>query len=314
MDAHADVGTYLDCGTDFTSLSGCLVPGLFPPDSTDVSDATPSSGSGSGSGYHAVYSCSTASTHTAPCNSHHSESPFDAGSLDVQLDLDSSPGIHTDLSVALRETFGDGMRLLPGEVGSSSTIETTGTADVEEIEPWILALAAKPILHDPPALVEHSGMQLPAPLSFHYRNPITYLPNAPRSSVNYLFLTSSNFYDSFGVVQTLFRAFRSWPRMLAKGIQLPPVIHFFQYCCDGKRDFGNGGDEGMPKHISRCITLCKMWIGQAEDSGQIVQSAARGEIESILAKVRVRTRRSIHQSSRVLLIIYAPFLLMCLLD
>ncbi|KAI0459162.1 hypothetical protein F5B21DRAFT_457425 [Xylaria acuta] len=241
-DTDAAVSTYLDCGTDFTSFSGCLVPGLFPPDLTDVSDATPSSGSG----FHAVYStsCSTASTHTAPCTSHHSDSPFDAGSLDVQLDLDSSPGLNADLPVAPRGNFGDGTRLLLDEVDSFSATETTAPTDAKEIEPWILALATKSIKHDPPALVQHS-------------------------------------------VQTLFRAFRSWPRMLAKGIQLPPAIHFFQFCCDGKRDFdSSGGDAGMPKHISRCVTLCKMWVGQAEDSGQIVQSAVRGEVESILAKYR----------------------------
>jgi hypothetical protein len=81
--------------------------------------------------------------------------------------------------------------------------------------------------------------------------------------------------------ETLFRAFRSWPRMLAKGIQLPPTIHFLQFC-DGTRD---PGSVGTPKHLARCITLCKMWVGQADDSGQIVQSAVKGEVDCILAKV-----------------------------
>lgn len=81
---------------------------------------------------------------------------------------------------------------------------------------------------------------------------------------------------------TLFRAFRSWPRMLAKGIQLPPIIHLFQLCCDGKKDISK--EVAMPNHIARCITLCKMWVGQAGGSGQIVQDAIRGEAECILAK------------------------------
>ncbi|KAI1827027.1 hypothetical protein F4861DRAFT_536502 [Xylaria intraflava] len=83
--------------------------------------------------------------------------------------------------------------------------------------------------------------------------------------------------------QTLFRTLRSWPRMLAKGIQLPPIIHFFQVYEDGDDDCG---DVGAPKYIGRCITLCKMWVGQSEDSGQIVQSAVRGEVEFILSKYR----------------------------
>ncbi|KAI0483591.1 hypothetical protein F4859DRAFT_404562 [Xylaria cf. heliscus] len=264
LDAGGDVDNYLDCTADFTGLSGCLVPGLFPPESADGSAATPSSGLGCNAAYST--SCSTASTHTAPCNSHHGESPFNTGTgnLDVQLDLDHSPGVDAELPVVLRENFGDGTRLLQDGTGSFSAGETAGaTTDSKEIEPWILALAAKPLIHDPPALVEHS-------------------------------------------VQTLFRAFRSWPRMLAKGIQLPPIIHFFQFCCDGKRDLDSTGDTGMPKHISRCVTLCKMWVGQAEDSGQIVQGAVRGETENILAKYRTYdapTLLAAMQSLMILLIL-----------
>ncbi|KAI0187584.1 hypothetical protein EV127DRAFT_436230 [Xylaria flabelliformis] len=258
--ADADLGTFPDCGADFTNLSGCLVPDLFPSDSTDVSDATPSSGSG----FHAAYStsCSTANTHI-PCNNHHSNSPFNAGSMDVQLDLDSSPGADTDLPVALREGSSNGAQLLSDEVDLFSATEPLAPMDTKEIEPWMLALAAKPIRQDPPVLVEHS-------------------------------------------VQTLLRAFRSWPRMLAKGIQLPPVIHFFQFCCDGKRDFGGPLDAGIPKHISRCVTLCKMWVWQAEDSGQIVQAAVRGEAENILAKYRTYdapTLLAAMQSLMILLIL-----------
>ncbi|KAI0554071.1 hypothetical protein F4679DRAFT_529369 [Xylaria curta] len=253
--SDADLSPFPDCGADFTNLSGCLVPELFTSDS---SDATPSSGSG----FHAAYStsCSTTSTHIPPCNSN---SPFITGSLDVQLDLDSSPGADTDLPVALRECSGNGATLLSDEVDLFSATEPLPPMDAKEIEPWMLALAAKPIKQDPPALVEHS-------------------------------------------VQTLLRAFRSWPRMLAKGIQLPPVIHFFQFCCDGKRDFGGPIDAGMPKHISRCVTLCKMWVWQAEDSGQIVQAAVRGEAENILAKYRTYdapTLLAAMQSLMILLIL-----------
>jgi hypothetical protein len=69
--------------------------------------------------------------------------------------------------------------------------------------------------------------------------------------------------------------------MLAKGIQLPPIIHSFQFR-DGARDVGG---VGTPKPLARCITLCKMWVGQAEDSGQIVKDAVRGEVESLLSEV-----------------------------
>jgi len=69
--------------------------------------------------------------------------------------------------------------------------------------------------------------------------------------------------------------------MLAKGIQLPPTIHFLQFC-DGTTD---PRSLGTPKHLARCITLCKLWVGQADDSGQIVQGAVKGEVDCILSKV-----------------------------
>ncbi|KAF2972880.1 hypothetical protein GQX73_g749 [Xylaria multiplex] len=233
------VSSFLECGTDFTSLPetgpaihGCLVPDhQFPSDAVTTSGAT----AGSEPGFHAIFSnsCSTASTHTGHnAYSHHSASSY-VGSLEVPLDIDSgSPEVDPNQPVILRENLED---VQPVPEDSGPVTATTTAVSGEEIEPWIIALAAKPGLPDPPALVEHS-------------------------------------------VQTLLRAFRSWPGMLAKGIQLPPIIHPFQFC-DG------GGDETrMPRLIARCVTLCKLWVGQAEDSGQIVECAVRGEAESILAK------------------------------
>ncbi|TGJ83588.1 hypothetical protein E0Z10_g5166 [Xylaria hypoxylon] len=230
-DRDAGISSFLDCGADFTSLSGtgpginnCLVPDLFPSDSVDTLDATPSSEVG----FHAVYStsCSTPSTHTA-YNTHSCHSAGSCtGSLEVQPDIDiSSP--EDDLE-----------NVRPALQDSGPATTTVATPNVEEIDPWILALAAKHMEPDAPALIEHSA-------------------------------------------QTIFRAFRTWPGMLAKGIQLPPIIHPFQFC-DGAADAG--GEMRMPKLIARCVTLCKMWVGQAEDSGQIVECAVRGEAESLLAK------------------------------
>ncbi|KAI0200928.1 hypothetical protein F4808DRAFT_145715 [Astrocystis sublimbata] len=254
--AVSDEDAYLHCGPD---LAGFFVPA----DSADVSDTTPSSGSGFASTYST--SASTAGTHTAPCNSRHGDSSFGVESLNVQLDLDCS----TEPTV-LQEHLVDETRLLSNGVGSfattgstpESTAESASAPHAREIDEWIMALAARTTEQiDPPELVDHS-------------------------------------------VQTIIRVLRSWPRMLAKGIQLPPVIHCFQFLCDGKDPAS--GASGMPKHISRCVTLCKMWVGQAEDSEQIVQRAVRGEIESILGKYRTYdapTLLAAMQSLLVLLII-----------
>ncbi|KAI0540314.1 hypothetical protein GGR58DRAFT_461637 [Xylaria digitata] len=249
LDARAVTltGTYtnvssLECGTDFTSLPrtgpathGCLVPDhQFPSDSVTTADATP----GSETGFPTVFStsCNTVSIYAGHNTYSHDSASSYAGSLEVQLDIDSgSPEVDLNLPVILRENFED-VQPVPEDSGPTTT--TTTAVNGEDIEPWILALAAKPGIPDPPALVEHS-------------------------------------------VQTLLRAFRSWPGMLAKGIQLPPIIHPFQFC-DGGGDVS--GETRMPKLIARCVTLCKLWVGQAEDSGQIVECAVRGEAENILTK------------------------------
>ncbi|KAI2636612.1 hypothetical protein GGS21DRAFT_489367 [Xylaria nigripes] len=103
--------------------------------------------------------------------------------------------------------------------------------------------------------------------------------------------------------QTLFHTFRSWPRMLAKGIQLPPTIHFFQ----AYEDWGEkGGAAGVPKHIARCIAICKLWVGQPENSGNFLHCAVKAEVECILAQYRTYnapTLLSALQSLLMLLII-----------
>ncbi|KAJ2977926.1 hypothetical protein NUW58_g7659 [Xylaria curta] len=66
-------------------------------------------------------------------------------------------------------------------------------------------------------------------------------------------------------VQTLFRAFRSWPRMLAKGIQLPPIITLSS----------SAMARGM---VVAVMGGCRITLR--------VQGAVRGEAESILAKYR----------------------------
>lgn len=149
-----NTGTYQDCTTGLISLPGptrSINCGghLFPSDSVDSSDATPSSESGFNSTYPI---CGTAGTHTA-------DSRY--GSLEAQLDFDSSsPGASVNISVTPRENFGY-LQLAPFELQAfcpEPPIITTATDDIEEIEPWVLALASKHITPDPPRLVEHSGV------------------------------------------------------------------------------------------------------------------------------------------------------------
>ncbi|KAI1358236.1 hypothetical protein F5Y08DRAFT_322319 [Xylaria arbuscula] len=247
-----NTGTYQDCGTDFAGLQGPTVSihcggHLFPSESVDTSDAT----SSSESGFHSTYSgCGTTGTHAR------------YESLEAQIGLDnSSPSDGVNVPIT-PENFGY-LQLAPFDLQSfcpKPPIITTATDDSEEIEPWVLALAAKNITPDPQGLVEHSA-------------------------------------------QSIFRFFRTWPRMLAKGIQLPPIIHPLQFCL---HDSEVDGGVKMPKLIGRCVTLCKMWVGQAEDSSPVVESAVRGEIESILSKYHTYdapTLLSAMQSIMILLVL-----------
>ncbi|KAI0408477.1 hypothetical protein F4802DRAFT_594408 [Xylaria palmicola] len=304
-DADAGVSAYLDCGADFTGLPGpestiheCLVSDLFPPGPADVSDATPTSEPG----LHAAYPTpgGTSSTCTAApyTLSGHSTSPY-GGSLDGQLDSDSSPGVHADPPLVLRDSLEDMPLLLDDTDSFSPTpIGTAPAPGAEEIEPWILELAAKSVKPDPLTVVGHSSTrvsqsQSPSPSPSPSQPQSSFTPSSPSPGPT---LTRS-WGMCVCAAQTLFRIFRSWPRMLAKGIQMPPIIHLFQFC--------TGGDEGIPKHIARCVTLCKMWVGQAADSGQIVQSAAMREAENILAKYRTYDAPTLLAAMQSLMVLLA---------
>ncbi|KAI0129492.1 hypothetical protein BJ170DRAFT_275965 [Xylariales sp. AK1849] len=75
-------------------------------------------------------------------------------------------------------------------------------------------------------------------------------------------------------MRTVFRVLRSWPRMLAKGFQVPPMIHFLQF------------KDGPPRPMANCITLCNMWSGQCDSAAAIVEDAVRKEVDIILGKYR----------------------------
>ncbi|KAI1263186.1 hypothetical protein F5Y18DRAFT_132184 [Xylariaceae sp. FL1019] len=179
---------------------------------------------------HEVTESSPSSSHTTPRQSH-----GNSNRTTVYTDSYYIPS-HTAADTSKPPTPGSDERDV--FICRQSVLNGNPEAE-EEVEPWILALAARPANPDPVAVVNHSAL-------------------------------------------TLFRAFRSWPRMLAKGIQLPPIIHFYQ--------FGEGGDlwscDRAPRPLGKCITLCKMWVGQAEGSEKIVQDAVKAEIDNILSTYR----------------------------
>ncbi|PGH09148.1 hypothetical protein GX51_00902 [Blastomyces parvus] len=71
-------------------------------------------------------------------------------------------------------------------------------------------------------------------------------------------------------MQMLFRIAKTWPRMMARGIQLPPIIHPKQV-----------SDGNMPLPLANCFALVKMWHGQPHGGASIVQQTVKREMQMI---------------------------------
>jgi hypothetical protein len=76
-------------------------------------------------------------------------------------------------------------------------------------------------------------------------------------------------------MQTLFRCLRTWPRMIAKGILSPPIIHHTVTPVSL-----------MPTALARCYTLVKMWDGQCPGTGSMVMDAIMKEVQTLMDTVR----------------------------
>ncbi|KAI1118398.1 hypothetical protein F5Y14DRAFT_447271 [Nemania sp. NC0429] len=248
--ADETVGAYLDCEGDFTSLSR---PGRGAIHACGEAGLFPSGSAGAPDvmsrpepGFEPVYptSCGEDNTHTTPHAYGHHSAGSCAEGVDVRLDLDIS-----------------NFEALADIHFAGSSVHTNATDVRDGFDPFSLCSQTKMVLTPTPYTEEIEA----------WMRALACKPVAPLSVLNHR-------------AQIIFRAFRSWPRMMAKGIQVPPIIHLSQFYYDGGKEHGCVLE--IPKHIARCITLCKMWVGQAEESGQIVQDAVRGEVESILTKYR----------------------------
>ncbi|KAG5294387.1 C6 finger domain-containing protein [Histoplasma ohiense] len=76
-------------------------------------------------------------------------------------------------------------------------------------------------------------------------------------------------------VQFILRVSLTWPRMMAKGTQLPPIIH--------PRQLSNGN---IPLPLAHCFSLAKMWDGQCRGGAGIVEQTVRREIQEIASLFR----------------------------
>ena len=63
--------------------------------------------------------------------------------------------------------------------------------------------------------------------------------------------------------------------MMAKDVQLPPMIHPLQL-----------SEHLKSGTLSNCITLAKMWYGQCSGAAEIVQDTVKREMQELINTVR----------------------------
>jgi hypothetical protein len=76
-------------------------------------------------------------------------------------------------------------------------------------------------------------------------------------------------------MQVLLRLFRTWPRMIVKEFQLPPIFHHTAI----------PSQKPLPQLLSNCFTVAKMWDGQVEGSSGMVQETVLKETKTIFSNV-----------------------------
>jgi hypothetical protein len=75
-------------------------------------------------------------------------------------------------------------------------------------------------------------------------------------------------------METLLKVIKTWPKMLAKGFQVPPMLHF-----------SHTHPEKMLQPMANCVTLSKMWAGQSEGASEIVRQSIIQEMRSLFQRV-----------------------------
>jgi hypothetical protein len=78
-----------------------------------------------------------------------------------------------------------------------------------------------------------------------------------------------------GSMNLTFRVLRTWPRMMAKGFQSPPLLHHTHLA-----------QHRIAKSLAHCYTIVRMWNGQGEKSAGLVRETAVREMTRLFQNVR----------------------------
>ncbi|KAL4881923.1 hypothetical protein BJY04DRAFT_187669 [Aspergillus karnatakaensis] len=75
-------------------------------------------------------------------------------------------------------------------------------------------------------------------------------------------------------MEFIFRVLRTWPKMLADEFQTPPLIHHSHLKHSGS----------LPRPLANCFTLVRMWHGQCQGAGDMVNRLIEAEVDNLLNK------------------------------
>jgi hypothetical protein len=92
-------------------------------------------------------------------------------------------------------------------------------------------------------------------------------------------------------MEVLLRVMKTWPKILAKEFQPPPLLHTSQMnhilTSQNPRVLQVEPAQPVPQPLANCFTLAKMWAGQCEGASGIVTEAVTKEMHSLFDKVRL---------------------------
>ncbi|PSN61532.1 hypothetical protein BS50DRAFT_153238 [Corynespora cassiicola Philippines] len=115
-------------------------------------------------------------------------------------------------------------------------------------------------------------------------------------------------------MENLLCVMKTWPKMLAKGLQTPPMFHY-------SHTMPETMPENMRKPMANCVALAKMWVGQSTGACEMVRQAIMQEMRSLFEQYKVADERELLSilQSLVMLIIMLMFpardqAAVCLLD
>jgi hypothetical protein len=75
-------------------------------------------------------------------------------------------------------------------------------------------------------------------------------------------------------METLLKVIKTWPKMLAKGFQVPPMLHV-----------SHTHHDTMLQPMANCVTISKMWAGQSDGASEIVRQTIIQEMRSLFQRV-----------------------------